>query len=567
MTVAEYIAQKIVDRGVHDVFLLSGGGMMYMLDALGKHPNIKVHCHNHEQDTGIAAEAYARITGKPAYCFVTSGPGGLNAVEAIAECWVDSVPVIFFVGQNKVSQTTRGSGIKGLRQHGASEIDTIAVIESITKASYFVERPRDIQNIMMDSVSCAVAGRPGPVVIQVPLDIQSANFTDDMLLEREITAAFLGAKRPLVLAGAGVRIGRALDELQSFVERHGIPLVTTQAAKDLVPYAYPWFVGHVGMKGDRAGNTAIQEADFIFCVGASLHVFTTGYELGQFSPDAKIMYIDRDPAQLARCKLSNVRKIDLDVAVALSYADYNIDNEKQDGAWLRGLIQIKTYLSVYKEPHKTEEGRLNIYKALEVINEWSDNYDTIISDAGSSFYAVGQAWQLKGGQRFISSNGLGTMGWALPAATGSYIANGMRVLCFTGDGSFMTGVNELSVLRKENANVITFVFNNEGYVSIRNTQDTFFGGNYVGTDKDHGVNIPNIGSIAFAYNISHALVSNETELLETLKIVEKAKGPFIVEIKTNVKQEIIPTVQSYTDENGKIVSGNLGEMYPPLGIV
>lgn len=547
MTVSEFIAQYIVMQGIKDVFLLSGGGMMYMLDALGRNKDITIHCHNHEQDAGIAAEAFARITGKPGICFATSGPGGLNVVEAIAECWVDSVPVIFFIGQNKLGQTTRDSGIEGLRQHGASEIDIIPVVKSITKGAFFLDDPLDAKGTLYEAFALAQEGRKGPVVVNVPLDIQKEEMDNLYRSRVDILSLWENAKYPLILMGAG----KDLRDIyyRGYAKNNLIPIVTTQAAKDRIPYDNPYFIGHVGIKGDRAANHAVQNADVILCVGASLHVFTTGYELDKFAPNAKIIYLEEDAALRKRCALKNVIKVKYDIGP--------LPEITPEVGWLASLNVLKEKYPVYAEPHKTEEGRINMYKALEIINKWSDNKDIIISDAGGAFYAVGQAWQLKEGQRFISSNGLGTMGWAIPAASGAFVASNRRVLCFTGDGSFLTGMNELETISREGMNVIVVVFNNDGYSSIRNTQDSLLDERRVATRSMETTSPWAIGN-AFDIPVYTASCPKTLDIL----LSEIEEGPVILNILTNFDQEIIPTVQTSRDEYGNLVSGDLGNMYP-----
>lgn len=561
MTGSDIIIDTLKENKVTDVFLVSGGGMMYMLDALGK-SGLNLHFHHHEQDAAIAAEAYAKVSSKIGVCFATSGPGGLNCVEAIAECFVDCTPVVFFIGQNKINQTTRASGIQGLRQYGASEIDILPVLTPITKQTFLADSIMALQDAL-SSVwpGAANYGTPGPVAIIVPLDIQNAVLGNKSVINKAI-GAWNNAKHPLIFLGKGSR--KWFDCIYRSIEGKNIPIVTTMAGKDIIPYSDPSFIGHVGGKGDRAGNYAIQNADVIFCDGTSLHVFNTGYELDKFAPNAKIFYFQFEDALRQKCILKNAIMISDNLAF---FSEELLANGPVfDPSWLIHLRSLKAKHPVYAEPHKVEEGRLNIYKALEIINEWSDNYDIVISDAGSSFYTVGQAWQLKGGQRYISSNGLGTMGWALPAATGAYLANKQRVLCFTGDGSFIMGSTELGALKKNAVNTIIFVFNNNGYVSIRNTQDTFFDGRYVGTDEEHGVGMVEASNLAAAYDLPNWVVSSEKELRAALIKQNKCKGPKIIEILTNIHQEIIPNVQSYIDETGKIVSGTLDNMYPPMEV-
>jgi acetolactate synthase-1/2/3 large subunit len=525
---------------------------MYMLDALGREKEIKIHCHHHEQNAGIAAEAYARISGEPSFCFATSGPGGLNCVEAIAECWVDSVPVIFFIGQNSKEQTTRCSGIPGLRQNGPSEIDLLPVVTPITKKTYFVDSPYSIDTVLAEAYGIAEDGRPGPVVIIVPMDVQKAEYNPEYF---DVVTALKKAERPLIIVGQGYPRYNLINQLICFCKENNIPIVSTQAAKDLIPYDNPSFRGHIGIKGNRYANEILMQADLIMSLGASLHTFTTGYAKDQFAPNAEIIYVDIDPSQLSRCNLPNVKKFCARAEVFMLDAVISRVKNLKESYWCDK--------HEYEEEYLNETSRLNIYNAIKVINRMSNPTDIIVSDAGSSFYAVGQEWKLKEGQRFISSNGLGTMGWALPAAFGAWQYSGKKVLCFTGDGSFMTGLSELYHIASEQANVTIIVFNNGGYLSIRNTQDTFFNGLHVGTDKSNGVEIPSIMNLCNSV-ISYFYVESEKELERIIGFTQKLTTPCVIEIKTNIMQGMYPTVGNVVNPDKSISAGTLDRMEPKI---
>jgi acetolactate synthase-1/2/3 large subunit len=576
MRLADYLAQAIVDKGVKDVFLLSGGGMMYLLDGLAKNKDLNLHFHHHEQNAGIAAEGYARITGGLGFCFATSGPGGPNLVEAITECWVDSVPVVFIIGQNKIERTKQGSCIVGLRQHGDFEIDIIPIVQTITKRAFFVTKAEEFGLVFDSACHEAQKGRPGPVVINIPLDMQCAEVTEAVVytvtsLESEtsikrktklVCEEWTRSNRPLILAGQGIRKANCMDELLLLAKRFNTPIVTTQAANDVIPYDDEMYIGHVGIKGNRAGNAAVSRADFILCLGTSLNVLTTGYDLIKFAPQAHIFYVDPDPAQLTKCGLTNAEMINLTIQ-EFSHATLRYDYDRPDyEMWSFESERFKHADEAAPEVYENEKGRLNIYNVIKKVNEYSVENDIIVSDAGSSFYAVGQSWKIKKDQRHICSNGMGAMGWALPASTGAYIASKHRVLCFTGDGSLMTGINELAVLAREKANVKIFVFDNDGYVSIRNTQDTFFDSNYCGTDPEHGVNIPSIQALAHAFGIGYAEVNSDNFLDAVCSGFITNVGPAIIHVRTNRKQKIIPYVGSFKDEKGNLVSGSFSEMLP-----
>jgi acetolactate synthase-1/2/3 large subunit len=576
MRVADYIAQEIVKKGVKDVFLLSGGGMMYLLDGLGLNKDITIHCHNHEQDAGIAAEGYARIAGGLGFCFATGGPGGLNAVEAIAECWQDSVPVVFIIGQSEVKQTTRNANIPNLRLFGAAEIDIIPIVESITKASFFVNQAGSIPYIFHAACMKALEGRPGPVVINIPLDIQRADINVEPAVMnplpprriinsaqvQEVIHMWAAAKAPIILAGQGIRIAGAMEQFKIIMEQFNASVVTTQAGKDLMSYDNSHFIGHVGVKGDRAGNWAIQNSDFILCIGTSLHVFNTGYNIEDFGRNAKIVYVDPDESQLQKCTVRTELKIHSGIKAFLNA----LEDWKSWGARFNPFsidtVTLRQYYDVMKESHKQEEGRLNVYKAIDIINKHSSEGDIIVSDSGSSFYTIGQAWKLKEKQRFISSNALGTMGVAIPMATGAYIASGKRVICFTGDGSLMTSLTELPVIDRENANIVICIFDNDGYSCIRNTQNSFFEGRHVATDSSNGVSTMDYCAVARKIGFRVMYAKDEITLKNAITECFAYRGPSLINIKTNIKQELIPNVLSTVDANGVFVPATLDNAYP-----
>jgi acetolactate synthase-1/2/3 large subunit len=558
MTVSEHIAGQIVDRGIHDVFILSGGGMMYLLDALGRNKEITIHCHNHEQNAGIAAEAYAKVSRKTGVCFATSGPGGANIIEAITECWLDSVPVIFFVGHNALEQSSHYSGIDGLRQHGPFDIDIVPIVKSITKDVVFLDDPVEVSGCIDDAFITAHTGRPGPVVVIVPMDTQRADITFPYIGAVHTVRALIKAEKPLLLLGQGVYTWNDRATIIEYALEHKIPVVTTQAAKSLFDYYDPLFLGHVGIKGSRCANKAVQEADLLICLGTSLNIFTTGYALKDFASKAEIIHIDPDKAVLQKNKgLNQYRAVHMGVAEFLNdLYELHFEEKKRTAFWCMK--------EEYTEVRKNEPGRLDIYNAISIVNTYSGDKDIIVSDAGSSFYAVGQEWRNKIGQTFISSNGLGSMGWALPAAFGAWAsAKDRRVLCFTGDGSFLTGISELPHIGIARANIKVFVFNNHGYVSIRNTQDAFFEGRRVGTDLSNGVFIPDIEGLAKANGIDHyAKITSEPELAGIVNLAFLDETPWVLDIQTNIGQVIIPTVGNIINPDGSIGSSTLDDMEP-----
>lgn len=582
MRVADYIVDHLEKIGVKEVFLLSGGGMMHLLDAVSRREKLKYICNHHEQASGIAADAYARIKGSLGVCFATSGPGGTNTVTAVAGAYQDSSPVLFISGQSKSSQTIAGSKIEGLRQFGTFEVDIIPIVNPITKYAAIVLDSSDIRYHLEKAIYLALNGRPGAVFLDIPLDVQGANVEPDKLrgfdpaelhIESlkidgvtEILNKLKAAQRPLILAGYGVRVAGEVENFRNLVKKINIPVITTSLGADVLEYDNALFVGHPGVKGDRAGNFAIQSADFILCLGTSLHVTTTGYELEQFAPNAYKVLVDLDKAVLERENVSVQQKINCDVKTFIQIFSSLVTKENfytEQSLWHKKCLDWKLGFSVYREQHQRKENKINFYDFAEVLDVASADTDVIVTDAGSAFYVIGQAFRVKKNQRVINSGSLGAMGFAIPASTGAAVAApASRVICVTGDGSMMTNLHELAVIKKNKLNIKIFIINNEGYVCIRNTQNNFFNGQLAGTSEESGVFIPNIEKLACAFELPYLKIESTTDLQSGVEDVLKSVGPFLCEIMTPSFQEIIPTVSSVRLENGSMKSKPLQDMYP-----
>jgi acetolactate synthase-1/2/3 large subunit len=578
--VSDYIVTHLEKIGVDRVFLLSGGGMMHLLDSVSRSEKISYICNHHEQASGMAADAYARVSGKLGVCYATSGPGGTNTLTAVVGAYQDSSPVLFISGQSKVSQTIEGSQLHGLRQFGTFEVDIIPIMKTVTKYAEMVKRPEDIRYHLEKATFLAMDSRPGAVYLDIPIDIQGAIINPQELRGFDISEIVRGdsskpnhkfesvlemlakAERPLILAGYGIRASGQVRQFREFVQKVNVPVVTTCFGNDVIHYDHPLFVGHPGMKGDRAGNFAIQNADFILSLGCSLHVTTTGYELDKFAPQAYKVLVDIDEMVLKREQVGVNEKIQVDVQTALASL---LPKAKSHACeeWRESCSKWKSQLSVYNEPHKRAGKKINFYDLAEKLDRVAGSDDIIVSDAGSAFYVVGQAFRVKENQRVINSGSLGAMGFALPASTGAAAASpNARVICITGDGSLQTNIHELAVFKKNNLNVKLFVINNDGYVCIRNTQHNFFKGHLAGTSNDSGVFIPDTQKIAAAYGLPYVSASSIDELDEAILNTLKQNGPVICEIFTPSEQEIIPTVSSVKLDDGSMRSKPLDDMFP-----
>lgn len=578
--VADYIASRLLELGAKHVFLLTGGMMMHLVDALGHPGGLQYICHHHEQASAMAADGYARRSGKLGVCYATSGPGATNILTGLVGAWQESTPILFLTGQTKSTQTIQNSGIPNLRQFGTFEVDIVPIVKSVTKYAHMVSDPLTIRYHLEKALYVALTGRPGPVLLDMPLDVQGALIDPDQLigytpdvekLSPNISAVdpvislLHASKRPLIIAGYGVRCAKAVKQFQRLVEKLNIPVVTTQLGKDVMFFDHPLFVGHPGTKGDRAGNFAVQSADLILSIGCSLHSQTTGWENDLFASDAIKIQVELDPAVLAREQVHVNHKIQMGCLEFINMLIVQPEFENNWTAWRECCQSWKQHYPVHLEAHEYHADGINYYHFAEALSLALQQDATVVADAGSSFYVMGQALRLKEGQRFISSGSMGAMGFGLPAANGVAVADATSTtVCITGDGSLMTNVHELSTLRQNNLNVKLFVINNDGYVSMRNTQRDFCGGHYIGADRSSGVFIPSMESLAKSYELPFVRCSPIDDLEMVISKVLSMNGPVLCEVIAMRDQKIIPSVASIRLSDGRMQSCQLHNMSPLL---
>ena len=584
--VADYIASYLTKMSACNVFMVSGGGMMHLIDAVGRTSGMKYYCNHHEQASAIAADAYARSTGQIGVCYATSGPGATNLLTGLVGAWLESSPVIFITGQSKLSQTIRKSGIEGLRQYGVFEVDIIPIVKSVTKYAVFLDDPMRVRYHLEKALRLAIGGRPGPVLLDIPLDIQAAMVNPDMLsgCEEEVEIVPVpsdeniqnvikelgSAKRPLILCGYGVRVANAVDEIHNLARVLNCPVVVTQLAKDCFVYDDPLFVGHPGLRGDRASNFAIQNADLILAIGCSLHNQTIGFEADLFAPHAVKIQVEIDEAVLRRSdgivsySIHSETKSFINKLIQALHGNPVLSNWD---TWRKRCIEWKRRYSVIREPHSfgSDDDPVNYYEFVDVLSELLQGDETIVTDAGSAFYVMGQGFKLKGSQRFICSGSLGAMGFSLPASLGAAIAKPEHAtICVTGDGSFQTNIHELQTIRHYNLNIKMFIVLNDGYVSIRNTQNSFFEGFLVGSSQETGVSFPYINDLSKTYKMPYIDCPDRKRLKDAIRKTLDTSGPVICGIHAQPRQVIMPSVGSVRLPNGEMQSKPLHEMQPLL---
>lgn len=577
--VSDLIVKFFEEKGVEHIFLLSGGMMMHLLDSVSKSTQIKYICNHHEQACSIAAESYARVKNEVAVCYATSGPGATNTVTGIAGAWLDSSPVVFLTGQSRSTLTARGAGIENLRMLGNFEVDITEIVKPITKYSYFLDDANDVMFHLEKAYYLAAEGRPGPVLLDVPLDIQGATVDEDKIrhftvpepvkYKVDLSVLFEDLqtfKRPLIIAGHGIRVAKQVEEFRNLIEKLRIPVVTTQLANDLLPNDEELYIGKVGLRGNRAGNFAVQSADLIISIGSSLHVTTTGYELEDFAPKAKKIVIDLDEAVLKKNESISQVQIKCDIKTLIAELDKNVKPLLVEG-WLDRLINWKLKFPIIKEPHVREGDEINTYHLMDVLSKVLKNDEVILTDAGSLYYITGQAFLSKKNQRVIVSGALGAMGYALPASIGAALAApGRDIICITGDGSMQLNVQELQTIAHYQLNCKIIIINNNGYASIRNSQSSFLDGHIAGASSNTGVSFPNWEKLADAYSMPYLKESKFSNLEAVFESVLAKKGPVVIEVIIPENVIMIPAVTSVKLENGGFKANKLHEMVPELSV-
>lgn len=579
--VADVIARYIVeDMGVDTCFCITGAGIMHLTDGVAQEPRLKTIFPHHEQSSSMAVDSYSRLTGKVGVALFSTGPASTNAITGLAGCWQDSVPALFISGQVKRAESTYFNGLTEVRQFGVQELDILPVVKPLTKWSTQLSQPEQVLAVLDEAVFRAKDGRPGPVWIEVPMDVQAALVEPENLpryfppstsvvssnvkeIERVIDL-LRQSKRPLVLAGQGLRIADAVAEFSNFLDQTGIPFVTPYLGVDLASTSQDLHVGVTGVKGERAANWAMQSCDLLLVFGSSMHVSVTGYEYEKFAPEAHIIVVDIDAAAFHKGNLKIDTLLHANLKYLIPEITLNLPNAEQIERWVFSLKKTRAAYPVISTSYSEGHPQVNIYEFLGLLNRLLKPEDCVISDAGSAFYAASQAIEISHtSQRYITSGAMATMGFSIPAAIGAAASGHPRIIAITGDGSFHQNSQELSLFEHHKFNVKLIVFNNDGYLSIRTSQQNYYQGREFGTDAISGLPLPHLGDIARAYKLPHLLFDADTNL-EVLENALESQGPVIIEVVCPPNQPIIPTVGSKINPDGSMTSAGLDEMSPLL---
>lgn len=578
--VSDYIVKFFEEKGLTDMFMVSGGGCMHLVDSFGSSSKIKYWCTEHEQAAAMAAEGYAKQKNGIGLCLTTSGPGATNTVTGVLDCWQDSTPVIFLSGQAKTTQTTLNSGVPGLRQFGVQEADIISVVKSITKYAVEIYDAMEIRKVLEEAYWIATSGRPGPVWISVPLDIQSIKIEEDQLKGFDIPFSsytpstqdveyvkeeLLKAKRPVIIAGHGIRLSGACDALEQFSNEHDIPVVMPFMGIDVLADDNKSCIGRIGTKGSRAGNFTMQNSDLLISIGSRMSVSDTGYEFELFAREAKVVVVDIDENEHKKKTIKIDRIVISDAKAFIAAISAVLSKDVKYTEWLSICQNWKKKYPVILPDYDDDSKGINYYKFIDLINKYSDKTTPVVSDAGSAFYVTAQAVSIKKGQRHITTGGTATMGFTLPAAIGVAIASpSFSVVGITGEGSFMQNLQEMETVRFNNLNIKLFVVENNGYFSIHQTQNRFFNRHYVGSGVESGVSFTDLKKLSEAFDVDFYDLRNIADCDRLIPTILKTSKPALIRVKATTEMSVIPTNSAKILPNGKMKSAPLEDMYPFL---
>ena len=577
---SDFVAKRLKDfYNIEHVFMVSGGGAMHLNDSFGKY--IPYVCNHHEQACAIAAEGYARVNQKLAVVNVTTGPGGLNCLNGVFGQWTDSVPVLYISGQVKQSTTLASCPTIPLRQLGDQEVDIVACVKPLTKYSITLADANDIEYVLDKAVYLATHGRPGPVWIDIPINLQAAiidetklkkyDFKEDELvlpnIDNEIDTLqemLKSSERPLIIAGHGITISKSKDEFLKLVDKLSIPVVTTMNGFDTISNDNKNFIARIGTVANRAGNFVLQNADLVISIGSRNNIRQVSYNWENFAKNAKLVSIDIDKAELNKPTVKPDLKINADVKNFIIKALKKLE-QKKVSKWIDFCKKLKEKYPPVSEAPRVAHHPIEPYYFVDKLIECFNEEEVIVGGNGTAFLLPFQVGKVKNNQRYIWNSGDASMGYDLPAAIGACFANDCkRTVCLAGDGSIMMNVQVLQTVKHYNLPIKLFVLNNNGYISIQQTQKNFFEGRMTACTENSGVSIPDFIKVGKAFGLETVKINSLTDLeLQIKKVLEK-QGPVLCEVMLSPDYIFAPKLSAKKLPDGTMISPSLEDMYPFL---
>ena len=581
MKVSDYVSQFLVDIGIKHVFLISGGGMMHLLDSVGKQEGLECIFNLNEQACGICGESYGQFTNKIGACMVTTGPGATNAITGCAGAWLDSTPVIYISGQCRIAQMGQ---LIGLRQYGAQEIAIIPCVKPITKYAEIVLDKNDIAYHLEKAVYLATHGRRGPVWIDIPLDIQGAQIDEKELkhyipleikkkqvIDNKAIEKFIDllnkSKRPLILIGHGVVAASIGEMVHDFCKDYNIPAEATWRAKGVFDDDEPFYFGSPGIPTTRFSNYVLQNCDLLLIIGTRLNSAITAYDEKHFAFNAKKIIVDIDEKEINKLSIDFEQKFVCDAKIfweALIFKKEKI-NRNNRANWLKYCLDVKTRydISLEKQPFDNESF-VDGYKFALVLSSLSKKDDVFVGSSSGRTCGISHiAYKVKRGQKFVTSMGLGSMGWCLPSAISCCVASGKkRTLVLEGDGSLQHNIQELQLIKNYSLPLKIFVWNNSGYASIYTMQRNNFDSRFVGCNSNSGLQFPKCFDVAKTYGLDYYCIKSNDDIDRVLREVMKNDRPVLCELLASINFDEIPKSMTLVNKDGRFTSSRLEFLYP-----
>lgn len=582
---SDYIVTTLASHGIRHVFMVTGGAAMHLNDAFGRESRITKVCCHHEQSCAMAAESYYRVSNRMAAVNVTAGPGATNAITGVYGAYVDSMAMIVLSGQSKRETLVRSTKLP-LRQLGDQEVDIVKMVKGVTKYSVLVDDPMTIRDHLEKALHLATQGRPGPVWLDIPIDVQAAQIdpvalkgydpneevtcrADAGLSEsaREILGRMTEAKRPVIYAGTGVRLSGRYDLFLKLADRLGIPVVAAWNSNDLLPNEHPCYAGRPGTIGDRAGNFTVQNSDFLLILGCRLNIRLVSYNWVSFAPNAFKVMVDADEAEMKKPTLS------IDLPVHSDLEDFLPLLDQATEGWIPRHVEwlswcrerVLRYPVVLSEYWDLKE-KVNPYCFMERLSSFLERGEVIACGDGTACVTAFQTIMIRPEMRLFHNSGCASMGYDLPAAIGAAEAlpEKRRIICLAGDGSIMMNLQELQIIAGRRLPVKIFILNNTGYHSIRQTQGNFFPDNIVGCGTDSGLSFPDFGKVATAFGLPFERCSSHAELDASIRSTLDQEGPAVCEVMLDLTQSFAPKLSSRKLDDGRMVTAPLEDMAPFL---
>ncbi len=586
--VSDFIFQHLVEKyGIKHCFLVTGGGAMHLNDSIGHTKGLKYICNHHEQASAIAGEGYYRACGHLAVTCVTTGPGGTNAITGVLGQYLDSIPGLYISGQIKTSTYKHTYPYLNLRQLGDQEADIVSMVTPITKYAKTIYNPLDVKYELDKAISIALDGRPGPVWLDVPLDVQGATVDETLFKEfdpvmeiidpvkhalvdeqiKQLIEKIKAAKSPVIYVGNGVRLAKREKEFITLAEKLNIPVVTAISGSDIIWHDHKLCFGKPGICGDRIGNIMVQNSDLLIVMGTRLSIRQVSYAYDLLAPKAFKVMVDIDLAEMQKPTLN----IDMPIHVNLSeFIDKMLvalegENElPKFEKWIEWGRNIEGKIPTLFDDNPDCEGYANSYKFADELFKQLHEGDVVVTGNGTAYTCTYQAMQVNEGVRVFANQGCAAMGYGLPASIGACVSNeNGKTICVTGDGSIQMNLQELQTIVTYKLPLKLFVLENESYLAIKTTQKAFFKGNFTGSNPASGVVCPDLKRIAEAYGIPFVRVSSNEALESTISEVLNAEGAMICEVKMHPEQTLFPKSASFMDKKtGKMSSAPLEKMAP-----